>query len=458
MPARRFRARLATGAVVGLVVVGGVSCRSKSKSAAAGGPAGSASAAVAASYCRRPAGDSVVLLGSSTARAVVDEREESENEEDVLAERPFSVELGEARAGEGAFAVPAIETRGSSSFAILALVDASSGEARVADLGRVFGDVDPPIVTPVRDRWLVAVPNSDAGGITLRLAVLSAPYGASDIQRGPEVTSVRRDLSSAALLVRDDRGLLVWNTLEKGQARLAAVQVAPNGPKLIGEPRILPAAALTETEGPRLARSPSGYYLGYLSHTQIKDRRPLRADDADSGVPENLVEGSLSSIEILPLDESGAPSGAALTVTPARTQVLAFDLAPLGDGSVIVTYREARGPGLDRPTVQVVRVRADGTLERSQWDVGESAGLPTLLVDPAPPSAETWASLAILDERRTSLASIAPDTLVLGELRADKVLGSAEPLALRAGRYLTALPRGTQRELALLECGGTVRR
>lgn len=445
--------------VLGALALGALACRSKSNPAS-GGPAGSASAAVVAAHCRKPAGDTVVLLGSDAKPSAPPQTDEDEEEE--APEHPFSVELGDARASERTFAVPGIENRGGANFAVAAFVDVASGEGRVVEIGRVFGDVDAPVVAAHGDRWLLAVPNSDAGGVTLRLVLVSPPFGPGDVRRGPEVTSVRRDASGAALLVREERGLLVWNTLEKGQARLAAVGIDPNGPKLVGEPSLLAASALADAEGPRLALRPSGYYLAYLAHAEVKERRPLRGDDSDAGSPENLVEGTMSFIEVVPLDVHGKAAGSALRVTPNATNVLSFDVAPLGDGSLLVFYREAQGgPGLDRPTVQVVRVRPDGTLDKSSWDVGESSGLPTLLVDAAPPAPDRWALLALLGDKRTALATIAPDTLALGELREDPEIGASEPLAVRGGRFLSALSRGTRRELSLFECGNalpTVRR
>src|SRR5690606_23254416 len=130
----------------------------------------------------------------------------------------------------------------------------------------------------------------------------------------------------------------------------------------------------------------------------------------------------------------------------------AFDLAPLPDGGVLVVYRDARGPGLDRPSVQAVHVRPDGSSETRAWAVGDSAGIPTLLFDANALGRERWGWVALPADGRTLLGAIGKGGLSLGELREEASLKHAEPLAVQRGRLLAAVARGTRRELVVFDC------
>jgi len=439
--ARSSGARLILALAVGF---GAFSCRDK-PTTASGGPAGSASVRPAPSECRRLR--SVLVLGKEAAR-------QGHADEEGEVDTPFLVELGEARVGTTAFAVPGLENRGGGNYALIALADAASGEGRIVELGRVYGDVEPPVLAPHQDRWLIASSVADASGLSLRLNLLTPPFGAKDLSRGAEVAGLRRDAPSVALAMSGEHGLLAWNTLEKGRARLAVAAIDPKTALLRGKPAVLPLADAEDAEAPRLAPRPSGHYLAYLVRTPVKSGRPLRTEDGVTAEkPEELVQEGPSGVEIVPLDAQGVPVASARRLTPAGGHVLAFDVAPLMDGGALVVYRETAGPGRERPSVQAVRVRPDGAAETRTWEVGDYAGIPTVLVDSAPVAPDRGAMVALAGEGRTQFTLLGADPLALGALREDAVLGSSEPLALRGGRLLAALSRGTQRELSLLECG-----
>lgn len=428
-----------------LVSLAPFSCRSKSQPAS-GGPAGSASARPRDAGCRPIGSTASVVLGSESERAP------SADDELAEADLPYSVELGDAHAGEEGFLVSAIENRGGANVAVVAHVDATTGAGRVVSLGRIYGDVGAPVVARHGDRWIFAVLNSDASAVTLRLVSLGAPYGESALKRGAEVTSVSREAPAVALAFGKDGGLLVWNTLEKGASRLALAEVDPSGPSLRGEPRVLSLGATEDVESPRLQRRPSGYYLGYLVRAPSKVHKPMGADDAKEGAPEDLIEDGRNALEVVPLDAHGAAVASPIRLSTASNHVAAFDLAPLPDGGVLVVYRDARGPGLDRPSVQAVHVRPDGSSETRAWEVGDSAGIPTLLFDANPLGREQWGWVALPAEGRTLLGAIGKGGLSLGELREEASLKHAEPLAVQRGRLLAAVARGTRRELVVFDC------
>jgi hypothetical protein len=435
-----------------LVVAAGAAAACKSKpNPASGGSAESAGAPGKESTCRAIRTGSAVVLGTKTEKSAPSR--EGDEEEEPAVDLPFSVELGEARAGEKQFVVPAIENRSGANFAVLAVVDAVTGSGNVLELGRVYGDVDPPVVAPFGERFLIAVPDGDVAALRLRLMLLSPPYTAKELRRGPEVTGVRRDAPAYALGVSGNRALLVFNALEKERGRLALAPIDANELALGTRPTRLAAPGTAEAEGPRLAARPSGHYLAYLARAPAKERRPLREiDRPDAGPSEELIEEGPSALEIVPLDAQGVAVAAPLRLTPAGAHVLAFDVAPLRDGQALVVYRAARGPGLDQEEAQAVLVRADGTFEPRAWNVGESAGVPSLLVDPAPalPARSGW--VAIADESASKLAAIGADPLALGELASDPELSASELLSVRGGRFLAAIADGTRRTLVLVDC------
>lgn len=443
--ARNGPARLLWAVAIGLVL--GLSCRSKPGSAS-GGPAGSATVPVAAGRCRAIRTGSVLVVGNPAARADAGQDEEA-------IDLPFSTELGEARAGERGFAVPAIDHRTGASFAIVALIDRSASAGQIVELGRVYGGVEPPVVAALGSRWLIALPTRDAGGLSLGLYSLEFPYKPSDLKRGVEVGRVRADAPGFALSARGESVVVVWNTLENGSGRLAVAEVDPSGPSLRGTPLLLPVAAAADAEAPRLAPLPSGHLLAYLVRTPVSSGHPLGKEDGpDAGASEDLVEEGPNGIEVLPLDVHGAPTSSARLITPASSHVLTFDVAPLADGGALVTYREASRPGLDRPSVQAVRVRPDGSFEARTWDVGESPGLPAILLDSEVKASESPGWVVLSGDGATRLAQIGPDPLILEQFEEDSVLGASDPLALRGGRLLAALPRGTRQELSVFDCAG----
>ncbi|HYO98073.1 MAG TPA: hypothetical protein VER33_26395 [Polyangiaceae bacterium] len=423
-------------------------CRSRSATHDGGPPADSARPLApkssAAPRCRPIPGASLVLGTAHGKAPVLDDAHE-----DAEIELPFSVELGAAHSAASGFALGGIESRAGANHAFVAWLDASRGLGKSVELGRIFGDVEPPVVTVQGDRWLVALADSDAAGGVLRVLSLAAPFTADSVVRGAEITGVRRDASGFALAASESGALLAWTLVEKGAPRLAVAGIEPATAKLRGAPRLLPVSPLGEPEAPRLVPRPGGYFLTYIVRGSAHEPR-LQAPV--QGV-ETLMEEGPSAIEIVPLDAAGQPLSAARGLTPRDARVIAFDLASTPAGGVLLIYRnEPGGKGLDPPDLQVVLTRADGTVEQRTWEVGDSAGLPSILRDPAPPSHTAWGFISVPGEQGTRLSVLGEDPLAAPDFLQDQSFRTGELMGVLKGRLLLAHARGTQRDLGLLEC------
>lgn len=381
-----------------------------------------------------------MVLGRQTERPRPAEGEEDEQ----ALELPFSVELGAAQTGARAFAVPAIENRKGANFAVLATMDAISGQGSVLELGRVYGDVEPPVVAPFGEHLLLAVPEGTGLDLSLRLVLVKPPYAVGDVRRGVELTGVRRDDPAYSLAVREKVGVLAYNTLVSGQGRIAVTRIDPFEVSLRGAPALLPGSS--DVSGPRLVVRTSGFYLAYLARPAAPLTPGASPESEDPG-----PDTGASALEIMMLDEQGAPSRKPLRVSPPGAKVLAFELAPFAGDSALLVYRDARGLGLEQEGAQAILVRPDGTFERRRWEVGESSGVPSLLMDPASASRRRG-FVALAGEGDTKLAPIGADPLALGTLAADPGLAHAEPLAVRGNRFLSGTVHGTERRLAILDC------
>jgi hypothetical protein len=267
---------------------------------------------------------------------------------------------------------------------------------------------------------------------------------------------MRRDAAGFALEVSGAEGLAAWAKLEKGRGQIALGRIDLERLALKGAPRALTTAA-GDADSPKLVRRAEGYFLGYVLHEPsggegTKAPRP-RSDDSDAGSGESLLEEGPSAIYVVPLDASGNPTAGARRITPPRSHVITFELLPTPDSGALVLYRDdPDGPGLDRPSVEVVSVRPDGSSVSRTWELGESAGLPSLLADPAPPAGGPWGFLAVALESETRVMPLAAEPLELGEFWHDPLLSGAELMAVGGGHWLRARVHGESRELDVIGC------
>jgi hypothetical protein len=445
-----WRSLVRTGATsAALLAVLPIGCRSREQSAAPA-PRASASAALSsgpAVRCRETSESNVVVLGSGEAP------KELEHDEEQAEELPFSVELGQARSGDGRFAVAGLENRRGATFAFAAFV-AEDGTGQNVELLRVFGDAEPPAVTPSGEGFLIAAASSDAGGPTLRLLRVDPPFSARDVRRGEELSGLRRDVAGFALENAGNRVLLAFGKIEKGVGRVAVVGIDPDRLAFVGAPRELELPEGLEAESPRLVRRQGGFYLAFVGRPSLPVRprpAPVPSSNLDNEAP--VVESGPSGLYLLPLDEAGAAAGSPREISPTGAQVTAFELARWGDDRALLVYREApEGPGRERPNVEAALVAPDGAIARRSWELGETAGLPSLLLDPARPNGAPAGWVLVHGEADVRLGALGDDPLAPPTLVSDPVLRSCEPVALSRGSLLRARSRGLKVELDLARC------
>jgi hypothetical protein len=391
------------------------------------------------------------------ARKSPDAAADAHDEDDADVELPFAVELGVARSGSGYFAVGGIDSRRGASFAFVALVEADGGSGKTVELGRVFGEPEPPAFSALGEGFIGLVAGNDAGAGLLKIVSVAPPFTEATLRRGAEITGMRRDAAEFALEVSAGSVLAAWTRLEKGDGRIALGRIDPERLTLQGEPFPAPAPLAGEAESPRLITRPGGFFLAWVARTAAARPKlvPARKIDADAGAPANLLDEGPTGIEIAVLDGAGVAVGSARRVTPEGARVVAFDLAKAPDGGALVVYRDERdGPGLDRPDAQAVWIHPDGSHAARSWELGDSAGLPSLLADPAPAPDKPWAWVFVPSERELSLAPLV-DPLALPEILRDDRSRGAEALAQAGGRFLLARGKNGQRELSVVECQGS---
>ena len=455
----RRAAELLASSVLVVAMCGG--CRKKQVVQSGGPPAGSASVvpssvappAPVAFACRDLAKGPALTLGSPPPKSTRIDDDEDEEDRDV--ELPFAVELGAARADTARFAVGGLESQRGQSHAFVALASTDGSSGQRIELGRVFGDVEPPAVLPHGNGFLALVADSDASGAVLRLVALDAPFDEKSLRRGAEIIGVRRDASDFSFEAQGSEGLVAFTKLEKGHGSIALARVDLEHLTLKGAILPAPVSGAGETESPRLVKRPGGYLLTFILRGAATPPKAAlgKPSEYDAGlVEQGLVDEGPTAIEIVPLGPNGAATASPERVTKAGAHVLAFDVAPTAEGGALVVYRDDReGPGLARSSVEAVLVRPDGSTASRSWDLGETAGLPSLLVDPAA-GGKPWAWVYVPGEAESRVAALGADPLELGELHSAPELAGAELLAASSGRLLSARTRGGQRILSSLTC------
>jgi hypothetical protein len=375
---------------------------------------------------------------------------------------PFAVEVGGAVSHAGGFAVAALRAERGGSGALLALVAREGTADRIVELGRTFGDAEPPRLAARGETLIAAVPDNDAGGGTIKLALLKG----SSVTWGAEITQGRDESQVFDVELGKQRGLLVWDEWDK-QADHGVVRVVSFEPGNLGA--TTRARALTpegdDAEAPRLAPRPGGFWLAWISR-QLPERhkskpkdKPKNAKPAPetSGPPADdpVVDLGRRWLRIAPLDENGALGAEPRDVTSRQSHVLVFDLAPLDDGGALLAWRDdASSPGVEAGAIHLARIGADGSLDAfTIEDEKIGAGIPSLLVDPAARDGAPglWLSLDSVTDA-TRLAALGKDGRLIDGLGDEPLIGRAEPLAIFGGRLLLARPRGLAVELSTARC------
>lgn len=391
----------------------------------------------------------------------------AEDDDDSGLDVPFGINIGQAMGYEGGFAVSAIDASGKKNDAILALWGSDAKNARRIDLGRVFGDADPPRVAG-NDRSLVAaVADLDAAGQTLRLVRVDEPAISARVVRGPEISASQSPFTVFSIAVNATRGIVVWD--ESGsvteQGHIAAAPFAVQNLALPQKPLILSSRATT-AESPQVVQRPGGFWAAWvqsplahntLPHLKPRPPEPLKPDqtsnlDNDNNLP--AVELGVRELSVTALDMDGHAIGKPIKSTESASHIVAYDLAPLEDGSALLAWRDdENSPGVESQVVHLARVGLDGHVERFRLeDESIGVGAPQLLMDPKE-GADNRAWLAVGDAgEKVSLVKLQPSGMPTSVVAGDAELGAANPLARFGGTLLVARQRGKGVELEQLRC------
>ena len=209
----------------------------------------------------------------------------------------------------------------------------------------------------------------------------------------------------------------------------------------------------TDADSPRLIARPGGYWLGYLARADEaakKKKDPSNAgeksgrkgeDEGDDESGEAIQNGW---VEVMPLDENGAPTAAARAVTPKTGHALAFDLELGEDGAALLAWRDDDTPtGSTGGRLSSALVRLGGAIEvHVLADESFGAGVPDLLPG--------W--LVVGGMGATKLGAIDLRGVLTGGLDPEPSLGTGEPLAATKDAILIAQPAGKAMRLGVVRC------
>ncbi|MCA9627212.1 MAG: hypothetical protein KC766_06085 [Myxococcales bacterium] len=443
-PMRRWR--LASGAVL-LAPLVAASCKDRPQPPSA--VTGSASASVAptalAPRCTEVSrGASFVIGKPSPAK---------QGDEDQALDLPFAVELGRAHAFEKGFLVTALRSVAGQSQAMLASLNADASGGRIVELGRVHGDVEPPLITVGKNHVFVGVADHDASSAIVRLASISKPTGEPQVTWGA-LPQIGGDASEAFdMALGEERGVLAYDDYKKadGHSSVWTLTFGLDDPSKVTPARVVSLKG-QDVEAPKLAERPGGFWLAWIAHSKLETESKPKPSEKNIDL-ESLVELGTRWLELVKLDENGVRVGEPLKVSAEDGHVLVFDLMGAPDGSAWLAWRDdATSPGVERRAVLLARVDASGSkTDLKIEDERVGAGVPNLL-EVAPPTKQVaWLGLGTASDR-TSFLALAPDFKPVEDLDNDPLVGPAELLAARDDEILLGRPQGLACELSVVRC------
>lgn len=414
----------------------GVACNERSAASSSdtetNQPAASARASAAPKppSCRAALAGAAFTIGDNPRAPETDDGEEPPP-------LPFATELGSAAAHAGGYAIGALKRFPDGQHAVVALIDADAKSGVTADLGRTYGDAEPPRVAASEAAILALVPDTDAAGGTLRVARIE-PNGSASW--GAEILQGRA--AGHAIAVADKTGVVLYAALDPHTEKhvLYTQRVETNRLDAKHEPLKIWSSTVA-AESPRLTARPGGYWAAWVRRGEEEpagaERRPL-------------VMGGGGELLIAPLSADGSAAGKP-TVLPGR-QVLAFDLLTASDGAALLAYREGDAvPGADLATLTLTRVAPDGAVEHHKIeDDSFGVGIPVLLGGRADPVSVAIPVAAPRDGAR--LIPLDARGAPASKVEVAPLLERTDPLLQRGGRLLSATARGQAVELSVLTC------
>ena len=373
---------------------------------------------------------------------------------------PFAVDLGGAVIHEGRFVVSALRQQAGGTHAIVVLLSAQADGGRVVDLGQVHGFVVPPRLASNGRHLMVAVVDSDASAMVVRLARIDAATSRPNLAWGPEIPQARDESEALELELGAQRGLLVWDEWDDKANHGVVVAAAFDPTDLSKEPerRIL-SEDEQDAESPRLMPRPGGYYAAWVVNAPPERDRPPRKKPKSAKSKRDdeasAVELGPRWIVLRPLDVHGAPSSASVMVTPKTGHALSFDAALSGDRGTLVAYRDdTTSPATPGGALRIAHVAPGGSVElQDLGDFEVGAAVPGLLVDAHRPKdgAYGWLSIGSAAEA-TLIAALDDAGKLVDDLAEDALVRSSVPLLVDSGRTLLARPRGRAVELSIVQC------
>lgn len=364
---------------------------------------------------------------------------------------PFAVEIGRGTVFSGGFAAGARRDAEGGAIAMVATIGLDGTGGKLVKLGRSRGDLDPPVVVGAGDVVLAALLEPNASGRSIRIAKVKG----DDVTWGVELSEGHDDSSALDLATSGARALVVWDDVNVEEKRshvmLSSFDIATMHSVTSARPVSSPK---TDAAWPRLIARPGGYWLGYLA-SGVEAAKKKKKDPSNAGEREKKTgedEGDDESgeaiqngwIEIMPLDENGAPTAAARAVTPRTGHALAFDLELGEDGAALLAWRDDDTPtGSTGGRLSSALVRLGGAIEvHVLAEESFGAGVPDLLPG--------W--LVVGGMGATKLGAIDLRGVLAGGLDPEPSLGTGEPLAATRDAILIAQPAGKAMRLGVVHC------
>ncbi len=339
----------------------------------------------------------------------------ADDDDDSGLDIPFGINLGQAVGFEGGFAVSAIDGRGGRSNAILALLGADGQNGRRLELGRVYGDADPPRIAGNARTLVVALADMDAAGRTLRILRVEQPVTLAKITKGSEVSVPQNPSTVFSVAVNTIRGIIVWDEPDKltEKSQIVAAPFLVQNLALPAKPLIL-SGRNADADSPQIISRPGGFWSAWVQSnpagingartkkTQAattKTNQKASPDD-ESNLP--VVELGARDLYVSALDTEGHAVGKPLRSNEGISHVVAYDLAALFDGSALLAWRDDdTSPGIESQVVHLSRVGLDGHIEHFRIeDDSIGVGAPQLLFDPREgPNDQAWLAVGNTGKR-----------------------------------------------------------
>jgi hypothetical protein len=360
----------------------------------------------------------------------------SDDEQDFL---PFATEIGKGAAYDDGFAIAALAREGQGTVAQVAIVSLDGSRSKLIKLGESHGDSEPPRVFASGKTVGAGMLEPAGTHRALRLARIDGEvvtWGA-EFQQGSD-ESLAFDVGLQA-----ERGVAAWDDIPKDRD-VSGIFLATFDAKTFAGPTTPKVVTLpgTDADNPRVVPRPGGFWLIWVA------RKPEGADDFDARY--RAEDLSFKWLEVVPLDERGAVTGAVRRIGSDHGHVLVYDVAEARDGSALVMWRDddtpsgSAGGKLMRALVRLGGVDGPDVVEDSNL----GPGAPNLIAG--------W--LAISDAASpTRLAPLSPDGTLLDGLASEALMGNGEPEAARGDALLVARPAGLAMKLIVAKCSREVR-